>query len=837
MIRLTCIVGAALVALLGACGWSLHREVESRFRGDLFDVPARVYARPARLVPGLDTRRAGLLERLRRLGFHEAKGKTLGPGEFQRSPELLRIAPRRESAGATPEPAFALELDPDGRIVRIRGEGGSRLAEARLEPELLGELAGARLERRRLVTLGELPTHLVDAILTIEDRRFYEHYGLDVRRIVGAFVRNVEAGRVVQGGSTITQQLVKNLYLSPERTLARKLREAAMAVLLELGHSKQEILEAYLNEAYLGQRGTVSIHGFGEAARHYFGKDVADVSLGESALLAGLIRAPGLYSPFQHPKAARDRRDVVLDALREVGKIDDKEELRARAEPLMLAAARDVDDRPAPHFVAWLRQLLSDAYGEDALLEAGLQVASTVDAELQRAANRAVQRGLERLEADFPKVKRETAPLEAALIALDPASGDVLAFVGGRNFARSQWNHVVQGRRQPGSAFKPIVALAALSRGPDGETPLTLATRVEDEPLVVDTPQGEWIPTNFDESFRGFVTLRETLEHSLNVPTARIALAIGPERIAETARRLGIESPLVAVPALALGASEVTLLELTRAYATLAAAGNLPRVRPYAEVSDAQGEWNESVETDASPAFDPAEAWLVTSALRGAVERGTAQGLRRLGVFGPLAAKTGTTNDFRDAWFLGYTPRLAVGVWVGFDDASSIGVPASVAALPIFASFVASALGPDWDDPFREPPGIDRVRVEAGTGRRAGIGCAGEAEDFLEGTAPTEVCEAALWRVVRTPWDLLFGRPGRLESVEPRAEPGPESEYDPEDEPEADPEPEPDVEARDTDLDRALRDVRRRVDAMRKGDPEQRDRWVYPWEDEYRRED
>jgi penicillin-binding protein 1B len=824
VIRLTCIVAVALAALLGACGWSLHREVESRFRGDLFDVPARVYARPLRLVPGLDVGRAGLIERLRRLGFHEAKGKSLAPGEFSRGPGVIRIAPRRPTAGATPEPAFSLGLDPDGRIEQVRGEGGKRLAEARLEPELLGELAGARLERRRLVTAEQLPPHLVDAILTIEDRRFYEHWGLDVRRIVGAFVRNVEAGRVVQGGSTITQQLVKNLYLSPERTLARKLREAAMSVLLELGHSKQEILEAYLNEVYLGQRGAVSIHGFGEASRHYFGKDAADVTLSEAALLAGLIRAPGLYSPFQHPEEARARRDVVLDALLEVGKIDENTALRARAEPLTLAARGDVDDRPAPHFVAWLRQLLADAYGEDALLEAGLQVASTLDPELQRAANRAVERGLTRLEADFPKVKRPDAPLEAGLLALDPESGDVLAFVGGRSFAKSQFNHVVQGRRQPGSAFKPIVALAALSRSGDGEEPLTLAARLEDEPLTVDTPQGDWVPANFDGTFRGQVTLREALEHSLNVPIARVALEVGPKRIAETARRLGIESPLQPVPALALGASEVTLLELTRAYATLAASGTLPRVRPYAGVSDAHGEIIEEVESDASPAFDPAETWLVTSALRGAVERGTAQGLRRLGVYGPVAAKTGTTNDFRDAWFLGYTPRIAVGVWVGFDDGASVGVPASVAALPIFASFLHDALGADWADSFREPPGIEHVRIEAMTGRRAGIGCHGDEEEFLAGTAPTEVCEAALWRVVRTPWDLLFGRPGRLEPVPPP--------------PGADPSTNGEEEAkpRETDLDRALRDVRRRVEEMRDDDSRaRRDEWVYPWDDEYRR--
>jgi membrane carboxypeptidase/penicillin-binding protein len=261
----------------------------------------------------------------------------------------------------------------------------------------------------------------------------------------------------------------------------------------------------------------------------------------------------------------------------------------------------------------------------------------------------------------------------------------------------------------------------------------------------------------------------------------------------------------------------------------------LPRVRSYTEVSDAQGERIERLEADASPVFDPAEVWLVTSALRGAADRGTAQGLRRLGLRGPIAAKTGTTNDFRDAWFLGYTPRLVVGVWVGFDDAASIGVPASVAALPIFASFVLHALGPDWPDPFREPDGIERVRVEYGTGRRAGIGCAGDPEDFLEGTAPTEVCEAALWRVVRSPFDLLFGRPGRLERVPQEPDEVERREEYEGEEPRDEPE-EPQADVPESDLDRAMRDVRRRVNEMRERD-RRGDRWVYPWEDDYRPED
>ncbi len=756
--------GIALIAcgvLVGLWLSLLRYEVESRFRGELFDVPARVYTRPLLVERGSNVRTLHLVERLRRLGFQESKSDRLEPGEFRAGRGVLRFAPRRSFGAPVREGAVELVLDESGRVRELRGPQGERLRDTRVEPELLGELAGTRLERRRLVRLADVPAHLVDAILTIEDRRFHDHNGLDLRRIAGAFVRNVQAGRVVQGGSTITQQLVKNLYLSPERRFGRKLREAAMAVFLELGHSKDEILEAYLNEVYLGQRGPVSIHGFGEAARHYFGKDLADVSLGEAALLAGLVAAPGRYSPFQHPDAARERRNLVLAELREAGKIVEAAELRARAQPLEVVRFDAADDRPAPHFLAWLRADLERTYGEEAVLEAGLQVISTIDGQLQHAANRALATGLARLEKDFPKLAKKPAPLEGAILALDPVSGDVLALAGGRNFAKNQFDHATQARRQPGSAFKPIVALAALSRSVSGDAPLTLAARIDDSPLELDTPAGKWRPVNFDGEFHGQVSLRDALERSLNVPIARVALEIGPERIVRTARLLGIESPLSPVPALALGASEVTLLELVRAYAAFPSGGVVPRVRAWSEVLDRDAERIEQRETDALASFDPAETWLVTSALQGAVERGTATGLRRLGLRGPIAGKTGTTNDFRDAWFIGYTPSLVAGVWVGFDEGGSVGVPASVAALPIFAEFVKQALGPELEEQFHEPPGIESVRVEPGTGRRAGLGCPGEYEDFLEGTAPTEVCEAEIFRVVRRPFDWLFGGRGR----------------------------------------------------------------------------
>jgi penicillin-binding protein 1B len=626
---------------------------------------------------------------------------------------------------------------------------GFELPTVQIEPELISEIHGPSRQDRRLVSLDQTPPHLVEAVLAIEDQRFYEHRGIDPRRIVGAFLANLRAGRVVQGGSTLTQQLVKNFYLTRERSVARKLREALMALLLERNHEKPELLEAYLNEVYMGQRGSVSIHGMGEAAHYYFAKEVEDLEVHESALLAAMIKGPNLYSPHTDPLAAQERRDLVLDLLLEQQRISRLEHELAIAEPLD-AKSFFVDANPAPHFAELLRQELVEVYGEDILESEGLAIHTTLDPMLQRRANRAVRERVARLERDFPDREREDSPLEAALVAVAPRTGEILALVGGRDYARSQFNRATQARRQPGSVFKPVVALAALRREPDSAPRFTLASTLEDEPLSITSGGREWTPVNYDGEFRGVVTLRHAIEQSLNVPVARLGIEIGPERIIQTARDLGIESALSPVPSLALGAFEVTLLEMVRAYAVLTADGVLPMLRAYVDVVDDSGEVLDRKAIHFERRFDPQETYLVTSALRGAVDRGTGQALRRLGFSGPAAGKTGTTNDFRDAWFIGYTPDLLVGVWVGFDDGASIGVPGSVAALPIFADFVIGVLGPEGRSPFLEPAGLEHVSIDPATGLRT---LRGEPELFLAGTAP----EGILERPSPKPIDRFFG--------------------------------------------------------------------------------
>jgi penicillin-binding protein 1B len=461
-------------------------RVEERFAGRLFSIPSTVYAAPLVLYPGLEVRHVGLSARLERLRYRLASGSHVRLGEFARLPGRIRIGRRPFDLPSRSDPGGVVDLllDRDGRIERIRGAEGRYLPLVELEPEVLGQLHGPSRADRRLVQLQDVPPVLVDAVLGIEDQRFYQHPCVDVRRVFGALFANVRAGRIVQGASTLTQQLVKNFYLGPERTFRRKLREAVMACLLERRHTKEEILEVYLNEVYVGQRGSVAIHGVGEAAFHYFAKGMSDLTLGEAAVLAGLIKGPNLYSPYTNPEAALSRRNLVLEVLRDQGSISEEEYVLAVGEPLHVEA-RPEEENPAPYFVEHLRQDLAHVYGEEILESEGLEIYSTFDPHLQRVANRAVRAGLEQLESRFPSLRSEESPLQGALVALVPRTGEILALVGGRDYATSQFNRATHARRQPGSVFKPVVALAALSRRQEGSPSHTLVSSLLDEPLAV----------------------------------------------------------------------------------------------------------------------------------------------------------------------------------------------------------------------------------------------------------------------------------------------------------------------------------------------------------------
>ncbi|MDD9827027.1 MAG: PBP1A family penicillin-binding protein [Deltaproteobacteria bacterium] len=757
--------------------------VRERFAGGLsFRVPSQVLSAPTDLYVGLGWRQRDLRDALLRQGYREAPGSSadragvaeargLAPGFFRQAGGSIAIHRRPFDLPDLAEPARrAVVRFANGRIESLRDEGGVEIGTLWLEPEPIGAYHGPYLQhqRRELVSLRELPRHLVHAVLAIEDQRFFQHGGLDLRRIGGAFFANLRAGGIAQGGSTLTQQLAKNFFLTPQRTLRRKANEALIAMLIEARYGKQLILEAYLNEIYLGQRGSSAIHGVGEAARHYFDKPVGKLVLHESALLAAIVQSPGKLAPRRAPEAARRRRDVVLRQMRKQGRIGEGALRAALARPLSVAPLAP-EPRSARWFLSALQRQLPDFYDAETLASGGLRIYSTLDLRLQRAARRALTEELERLEQQNASLApRGGQRLQGCLLALRPQTGQVLALVGGRDYGDSQFDRCDQARRPAGSVFKPFVYAAALEPGPGGPQ-VTLADHLEDEALEIPLKEGGvWRPRNFDREFHGRVSLRRALEKSYNAAAAGLGQRVGIDRVMEMAQRLGIESTLLEVPSLAIGAADLSPLELARAYATLANGGLRPRLRTFEAVVDPRtpdaprarrpgsteagaaagtGAGGREVERladiEAERVLDPGAAWLVTSLLEGVVERGTAAGLRRRGITGPLAAKTGTSSDYRDAWLLGYTPRLVVAVWVGFDEPRSLGLASSSVALPVWARFVKEVTGGRIAGRFARPKEVVEAKIHPESGRLALSGCPERrSEFFLPGTAPLETCPA-----------------------------------------------------------------------------------------------
>jgi len=736
---------------------AFESRVARAFEAEEALAPVRVYARPLVLRRGDRVFAARLRGELQRRGYVRTVARTPGIGEFRMSDREWRIGRRAIRIGPLFDPGgtVRVRLDGSGRIRAITDAAGNVLSGLILDPEEVGAFPGADGRDRMPVRLTEMPVHLVDAVLTAEDRRFRAHSGLDLRRIAGAMLADLRERRLAQGGSTVTQQLARTLFLSPKRSVRRKVREVAIAFALERRFSKDRLLEAYLNHIYLGQNRGTAIHGVGRASRFFFDKDVSELEVQESAMLAGIIRGPSIYSPHRHPQRARARRDLVLSLMRQRGLLSDDEAATALAAEVAIVPLQE----PAGD-TRWYLDYLQHELAESVpggLQSAGVTVIATLEPTLQRTAERVVAREIQRLERARPRLAQQALPLQAALVALDPRTGEVLAMIGGRSYGQSQFNRATEARRQPGSAFKPIVTLAAIKR--DARPSFTLASVLEDEPFELDMPTGRWAPTNYDRQFRGRISLRQALEESRNVPFARLGQEIGAERIVATARTLGIESPLVPVPSLSLGASEVTLLELTAAYSVFAAEGE--RTPPHAvrTALDPDGARIEKAGLVRSRrVISPAEAYLVTSALRGVVEAGTGAGVRAAGYHGPVAAKTGTTNESRDAWFVGYTPGLAVGVWVGFDDGTPLRLTGSQAALPIFAGFLRETLGPDGERDFRVPGGLEWREVS--TAKERGFECEGQEEVFLAGTAPRDACSGWGPRWLRTRLRRLNPRQG-----------------------------------------------------------------------------
>ncbi len=595
------------------------------------------------------------------------------------------------------------------------------------------------IEKRELADYDQIPQNAVNAIIATEDAHFFEHRGVRVLSILRAIVADVRAGKFVQGGSTITQQLAKTLFLTPEKSLFRKFREMLMAMNLEINYTKKEILTFYFNQIYFGS----GAYGIKAAAQVYFDKKPEDLTLAECALLAGLPKAPSYYSPNNDIERAKARRATVLRRMFDERLITGDERTQADAEPIRLAQLRESSVQ-APYFVERVRQLLEQNYGTNAIYRMGLEVYTTLNVEMQNAAEQAVQKGLNAIEGRIDKwsKKEERPPVHAALIAIEPSTGYVKAMVGGRDFYESPFNRAVQARRQPGSAFKPIVYAAALEAG------WTPAGILFDSPIIINDPSrsGDWKPTNFSKRFYGPVTLRRALEKSINVASVKLLRDVGIEKTVKFAQGLGITTELRPYLSLALGGSEVTLADITGAYAVFANHGQKARRIMILSVKKKDGTVLEENRPQLTEAMSEQSAFLISKMLQGVIENGTGRVAQRLKR--PAGAKTGTTDDFTDAWFVGFVPQLATGVWVGYDMKKTLGKNETGARVagPIWTEFMINALGntgaPVVD--FQKPEKITAIEIDTATGLLPGDGrgCGKTMREyFVQGAEPSRACD------------------------------------------------------------------------------------------------
>ncbi|MFQ5587257.1 MAG: PBP1A family penicillin-binding protein [Nitrospiria bacterium] len=732
----------------------LDEAVVKKFEGQRWKLPSKIYSAPLKLAPGLDITKAGLMPRLKRLSYHAVDHPVQNPGEFFRDKGRLEVYlhpfdyPDYAEAGLP----IALSISDKNQILSLTDlKRDIERDDVLIEPEVVGGFYESEWEERTLVRLSEVPEMLIDAVIAMEDRRFFDHTGINLKSIVRAAWVNVRAGRIVQGGSTLTQQLVKNFYLGSERTFARKAREALMALLLERRYDKEEILEVYLNEIYFGQNGIMGIYGLGQGAWFYFEKAPKDLTLGEAALLAGIIRAPNVFSPVKDIHKAIRRRNLVLEVLFTEGKISLQDYFAARGEKVV---AKRLKQRlnTAPYFVDEIRRQVAGLYPPRILNSGGLKIFSTLDTELQRIAEKTLKKGLEDLELRDSRLKQPGPgdQLQGALVAIDPKTGAVKAMVGGRDYQTSQFNRVTDARRQPGSLFKPIVYLAAFEQAARGGTPYTPISEIDDAPVTLSVGGKEWSPENYDHQYLGPITLRRALEASRNTATVRLSQEVGMPTVVNMARELGIKSPLKPVPSLALGSIEVSPLEMGVAYSTLADGGVFHPARFIHGMIDPRGlpieqEEDDSTDLRSRRVVSESAVFLVTHLMRGVVDSGTGQDVRRLGFAAPAAGKTGTSSKLRDAWFVGYTPDLVTVVWVGFDKNQRGALTGASAALPIWTEFMKRASFSEPRD-FTPPEGVVLLKVN-----QSGKICEkdGLEEAFIVGTEPTQNCEKGILKWIR----------------------------------------------------------------------------------------
>jgi penicillin-binding protein 1B len=727
-----------LAASLFLYGWYLSAHIEQRFSARRWSVPSKVFSDTTLLYPGQRVNSNLMKNKLIALGYRKVARRPAQKGELQISPEAITVflndlnTPWNNRRGYPVRIAIA-----DNIIESIIGTEDSReIPILELEPEEISLFFGSERERRQLISIQEVPGHLIHAVLAAEDSRFYQHPGIDFRGIFRALLTNLRHGSIRQGGSTLTQQLAKNYFLTPTRTLTRKLKEVLISVIIEFKYEKEEILEIYLNEIYLGQKGPVAINGVGEASYFYFGKSVKELSRSEAAIIAGLIKAPNHYSPYKDKERCLTRRNVVLTAMHKKGWLS-RENLQADLKVPVKTVGFTVHGKKAPYFVDFLEQQLKVLYRPEDLTSLGLSLYTTLDSQVQAAAENALKKGLERLERIKPELRRDDSArkLQGAVLVMQPGTGYILAMVGGRSYAASQFNRIAQARRQPGSAFKPFVYLSSLDK-------FSPADMLSNQPQTYTVNDKIWEPQNFEPVTKYTVSMSTALSMSYNLATVDLAMRTGLDQVVATAEKFDFSTPLKPYPSLALGAFEVIPIELARGYCVFAANGVLPYPLSLKGVVDEAGNTLEQKHLQIERLISPQKAFMMNFMLQGVVTEGTARSLKRRGIDWPAAGKTGTTNDFRDAWFVGYTPDILALVWVGFDNGDPIHATGSSAALPIWAELMNSVPQYISGAGFKVPPGVEKQRVCDVTGLLAIENACPQPQEeyFLAEKVPTEQC-------------------------------------------------------------------------------------------------
>jgi len=756
--------------------------VDRRMSGQIFNNTAKIYARPQVIQVGENANEHDVVAYLRRAGYSEYGRETNSPtGIFRLNGSAVEIIPGEESFHSSETATIRFD---SGKVssISVAGKGGQNLTAYELEPQIITSLFGSEdRSKRQLVTFDQIPPDLVNAVIAIEDRRFFQHSGVNYFRLMEAATTDILHGHRGQGGSTLTMQLARGFFLTPEKTMKRKLTEILISIELEQKFSKQRIFQMYANLVPLGQRGSFSISGFGEASRAYFNKDIKDLTLPECALLAGLIQRPSYLSPYRHPERALERRNLVLDSMVETGAITPAQADRAKAAPLKLAAP-NVEASDAPYFVDLVKDQLSTQYSDNELNEDALRIYTTLDPDLQRAAAEAVEVGMKQVDKQVIKQRTHKAAAKAAddqlspdtanlpqvaVVVLDPHTGEVLALVGGRNYGVSQLDHAV-AKRPTGSIFKPFVYAAAINTALTGQTIsvghsepetggnappkvdvsgapaiFTPATLVDDSQVSIAFGDQVYEPRNYHEAFHGEVTARYALAMSLNNATVRVAQAVGFGAVANLAKAAGITS-VRATPSAALGSYDASPLEMAGAYTIFSNAGDRESPLMLKSVRDAHGAVLNDYHNDTKQVLDPRVAYVMTTMMQSVIDSGTGYPVRALGFTAPAAGKTGTSHD---AWFAGYTSNLLCVVWVGNDDYTDIKLAGGTTAAPIWGEFMKRAQKiPRYTNMtgFTAPQGVVEVQLDKITNRLATAACPQTYYvAFIAGSEPTQNCEQA----------------------------------------------------------------------------------------------